>query len=417
MGCAMTAVADDFSASLYNPAGLVDTGRMEISFGYFNADPDLETFWADQWWDIDEDTVSGVVIGVVFAPFDVLGHKVVGGLGVHLPDKRVARSLILPYDQPRFLMYGGRNQRTVVYSANALEITPWLSVGAGFQLFLDTTGGPDFELIEDIDENVGKFAEGSVSSTQKPHFFPFAGVLIKPFENVRVGFAFREQQDVTLDIPLVVKIDALTLGLFNRPLLPASTIDLNTPATLFFSPRQFAFGASWTPFKGLLLAADVTFQEWSGHRNPSPEGIGFYTGGLALLLRQPPAFKLPQGNLKDIWMPSFGVEYCFLEFYHAQLFVRLGYRFRPSPVPEQQGQTAFLDSNTHIFSGGIGVTVRNVFDRIMREPFSIDTHVQYFHLEQREYVKDLLMAVSDRFGDIRFRGRVLNVGITTTFRF
>jgi len=57
------------------------------------------------------------------------------------------------------------------------------------------------------------------------------------------------------------------------------------------------------------------------------------------------------------------------------------------------------------------------FDRIMREPFSVDTHVQYFHMEQRDYVKDLFVAVSDRFGDIRFRGRVLNVGITTTFRF
>ena len=58
MAGAMTAVADDFSAALYNPAGLVETGRMEISLGYFYAHPRLETYWADQWWNIGEDDIG-----------------------------------------------------------------------------------------------------------------------------------------------------------------------------------------------------------------------------------------------------------------------------------------------------------------------------------------------------------------------
>ena len=38
-------------------------------------------------------------------------------------------------------------------------------------------------------------------------------------------------------------------------------------------------------------------------------------------------------------------------------------------------------------------------------------------LEQRDYVRDLQTAISDRFGDLRFRGSVLNLGCTATFRF
>ena len=412
MGAAMTAVADDFSASLYNPAGLVDAGRMQVSIGYFYAQPMLETFWADAWRDISEDTISGIVCGLVFPAFKVGGVKFVGGMGLHLPDKRVARSLMLPYEQPRFEMYGARNQRMVVYSPNAIEVTPWLSVGAGFQMFIDTTGGPKFTLVQDRPDNEGKFSEGTISSVQRPRFFPFAGVLLKPLKGVRVGFCFRDKQEITLDIPMVVMIEALFGGL-----IPESTIDLSTPAPLFFSPRQYAVGVSWRPVERLLLALDVTYMEWSEFINPGPDGYTLYYGGLALLLRQNPNFHLPQGGFHDIWVPAVGVEYRAASGRYLDLFVRAGYRYRHSPVPEQKGRAAFLDSDTHIVSAGVGLTFKHLIRRFMTEPFSVDLHVQYFHLEQRDYVRDLLVAISDRFGDLRFRGKVVSMGVTTTFRF
>ena len=417
MGGAVTAMADDFSAALYNPAGLVDAGQMEVSVGYFTAHPSLETHWFNAWRDVDEDTVSGLVLGLVFPAMKALGMEFVGGLGLHLPDKRVARSLMLPYDQPRFVMFGARNQRTVVLSPNALRITPWLAIGAGFQMFIDTSGGPQFELVEHTTENEGKFSEGTISSTQKPRFFPFAGLLLGPWKGLRFGFAFRDRQEITLDIPMVVRIEALTLGLLDVPLLPASSIDLSTPAPLFFSPRQYAFGLSWRPWERLLLAMDVTYMEWSAFINPGPDGYTIYSGGLAILLRQNPNFHLPQGHFHDIWVPAFGLEWLALNSRHVELFVRAGYRFRPSPVPEQKGRAAFLDSDTHVVSGGFGLTFKDVIHRIMTEPFSLDFHVQYFHLQERQYERALIVALSDRFGDIRFRGNALSVGVTATVRF
>lgn len=419
MAGAMTAVADDFSASLYNPAGLVDAGQMEVSIGYFSASPKLETYWANQWWDVDEDNISGIILGLVFPPVHVLGLDFVGGLGVHLPDKRIARSLMLPYEQPRFIMYGARNQRTVIYSPNAIRITSWLSVGAGFQMFLDTTGGPKFELIQDTEANAGKYSEGRVSSTQKPKFFPFAGVMIDAGKGFKLGFSFRDKQEITLDIPLEVKIEALSFEILPILVLnlPSSIIDMSTPAPLFFSPRQYAFGISWRPFEDLLLAADLTYMEWESLISPGPDGYAIYYGGLAILLKQNPNFHLPQGKFESVWVPAAGLEWRAINSHYLEFFLRAGYRYRPTPVPEQTGRASFLDSNTHIISGGIGFTFKNLVKRIIHEPFSLDVHVQYFHLEQRDYVRDLLVAVSDRFGDIRFRGRVINLGVTTTIRF
>jgi len=419
MAGAFTAVADDFSGAMYNPAGLVHTGRMEVSIGYFRADPRLETFWADNWWDVDEDTISGIILGLVFPPARVLGVDFIGGLGLHLPDKRVARSLMVPYEQPRFAMYGASNQRTVVFSPNAVRINKWLAIGAGFQMFIDTTGGPKFELIQDTQENRGKFSEGRISSTQKPKFFPFAGVMIDAGKGIKLGFCFRDKQEITLDIPMLVKIEALSFEIL-PPLaleLPASAIDMSTPAPLFFSPRQYALGVSWKPRQSLLLAVDLTYMEWDEFINPGPDGYSIFYGGLAILLRQNPNFHLPQGNFRNIWVPAAGVEFRALNTNSLELFLRAGYRFRPSPVPEQTGRAAFLDSDTHIVTGGLGLTFKNLVKTVMREPFSLDLHVQYLHLQQRDYVRDLQTAISDRFGDLRFRGAVLNLGCTATFRF
>lgn len=153
------------------------------------------------------------------------------------------------------------------------------------------------------------------------------------------------------------------------------------PSIRFFSPRQYAFGIAWRPFERLLLAADVTYQEWSEFTNPTPSGFTVYKGGIDTLLRPIPRFKRPQGDFRNIWVPAVGVEWCAFNGRHVEFYLRLGYRYRESPVPEQKGRTAFLDSNTHILSGGVGLTFKNLVRRILREPISVDAHVQYFHLE------------------------------------
>jgi len=417
MANAVTAEANDFAASLYNPAGLAGAGNMEISVGYLHTFPSLSTFWGDQWHDIDEDSVAGIVLGLVYPPFRFWKLEYVGGLGLFVPDRWLGRSLMLPYEQPRFEMWNARNQRVVILSPNAVKINDWLSVGAGFQMLLDTKGGPTFVLIEDIPANEGLYSEGTMSSRQKPVFSAFAGVLVEPWKDrLKLGFCFRDKVEATVDVPMLVVIDPISLGLPIQ-ILPASSIELSTPAPLFFSPRQFAFGFSVRPVPRLVVAADVTYQMWSDFINPGPEGYSIYTGGILFLLRDNPYFVLPQGNFHDVWVPAVGAEFLTVDSRHLKLHLRAGYRYRPSPVPEQTGRAAFMDSNTHVIAGGFGLTFQNVFERVMTKPFSLDLAVQYFLLEDRTYVREMLVAISDRFGDLRFKGEVLSLQATLTFRF
>jgi len=417
MANAVTASADDFSASLYNPAGLAYAGGMELSIGYLHTFPSLETYWADQWHDANEDSIAGIVLGVVYPPFRFWKLAFVGGMGLFIPDRWLGRSLMLPYEQPRFVLWNARNQRLVLLSPNALKITDWLSIGAGFQLLIDTKGGPTFVLIEDIPANQGLYSEGTMSSTQKPVFSAFAGIVVEPWKDrLKLGFCFRDKMAADVDVPMYVAIDPLSLGL-PIDILPKSSIDLSTPAPLFFSPRQFAFGLSVKPVPRLEIACDVTYQMWSEYINPAPEGYSVYSGGLQFLLRQNPNFLLPQGDFHDIWVPAIGAEVLTVDSRYVQLHLRAGYRYRTSPVPEQTGRAAFMDSDTHIIAGGFGLTFQNVFHRVMTQPFSLDMAVEYFHLEDRTYVREMLVAVSDRFGDLRFRGDVFNLEATLTFRF
>ena len=370
MANAMTAEANDFAASLYNPAGLVNAGDMQVSIGYLHTFDNLNTYWAGEWHDANEDSISGIVLGVVYPPFKIWKIEFVGGMGVFVPDRWLARSLMLPYEQPRFTMWNARNQRLVMFSPNAFKITEWLSIGAGFQLLIDTKGGPKFNLIEETAANEGKYSEGSLQSTQKPTFSFFAGILVEPWKDrLKLGFCFRDKMDVNVDVPMLVVIDPITLGT-QFDILPMSTIDLSTPAPLFFSPRTFSFGVSVKPIERLLIAADVSYQQWSDFVNPGPDGYTLYSGGLEFLLRQNPNFHLPQGHFNDIWVPAIGVEFMALDSKYVKLDLRAGYRYRPSPVPDQMGRAAFLDSNTHIPSAGVGLTFQNVIKKVMTKPFS-----------------------------------------------
>lgn len=411
MASAVTAVVQDFGSVYYNPAGLAQNGGMEASVGYFYAPPTLEINGKD----IDEDTTSGLVAGFVSPPLELpFGIKMSGGGLFHLPDKRVARTLAIPYDQPTYVLYGARNQRTMVMFPFCFELAPWISVGAGISLFVDSSGGPDFVLREDRPDNEGLFSEGTISATQHGRFYPVAGLLVKPTEKLRFGFDYRSKNEALYSVPIDVSIEALHIFDIPVPILPESKIVLRQQVFSFFSPDQFTFGGAWNATDDWLLTADVTYALWSAFRQPSPEGATTYEGGLALLLGANPNFGLPPPDFHDIVIPAVGTEYRFFEDDHMELFVRGGYRYRPTPAPEPKGFNNFADTNVHIFAVGLGGRFPHLLS-VVRGPIDIDLHGQYLMLEERDAHKT--NPVADGYGDFTMGGHVLVGGITGTFRF
>ena len=412
MGGAVTGLVNDVGAVYYNPAGVVQADRVYFSIGYFYADPSLEI----NDYDIDEATVSGIVAGVITPPMKVYKFKFGGGAAIHIPDRRVARSLAIPYDQPTFVMYGARNQRMIAQFPFALELAPWFSIGGAISMFIKTGGGPNFLLREDRPDNQGLWSEGSISATQKGAFFPTAGFMLHATKRLHFGFCYKGKNEILYEVPLKVTIEPLYLGL-PFPVLGQSLIDMDQHVYMFFAPEQFSLGAGIEIHDRTVIGLDVTLARWSTFRQPSPEGATVYSGGIAQIVPPNPNYPLPEPDFSDILIPSVGIEYKAYDSVDWRFFVRGGYRFRPSPAPEATGWNNFLDNDTHIFSGGIGCELLGVQEKlkVLRGPISLDIHFQYFWLMEQEAKK--VHPTWDAYGDMRYGGKVISIGTTLTLCF
>src|SRR3984957_10636465 len=144
MGSAVSADVSDFSASYYNPAGLAKARSLEMSIGYFRANPSLYMNGQNS----GVDPVKGLVGGAV-VPGKVYGLPFAIGVGLHLPDDRLVRVRALAQDQPRWELYDNRNQRLWFGVNAAISPFPWLQIGGGITLMaatlanLDITGHVD----------------------------------------------------------------------------------------------------------------------------------------------------------------------------------------------------------------------------------------------------------------------------------
>ena len=415
MGGAVTALVDDVASIYYNPAGLIHATSVQLMAGYFYADQHLVV----NGYDIQEDSVSGLVAGFALPPFQLGPIKMGGGAAIHVPDKRVARTLAIPYDQPTWVRYGARNQRMVVMTPFSFEIFPWLSVGATVSMFMRTSGGPDFVLREDRPENRGLWSEGSISTSQRPSFFPTAGVQVRPLDWLSFGFCYRGKNEVLYKVPMKVHIEPLYIFPGNTlfPLLGESLIDMNQHVYSFFAPEEFSLGFGFDVGEVLKVGLDLTLSRWGALKQPAPEGATYYSGGIAQLVPPNPNYPLPPPGYSDILTPAIGAELKALSFAFWELFVRAGYRYRPNPAPTPSGWNNFLDNETHIFSGGIGVQFLHLKEKlkVLNGPVRIDLHGQYTWLVEETSLE--VNPVGDAFGDLAYRGSVFNGGVTLLVSF
>ena len=82
-------------------------------------------------------------------------------------------------------------------------------------------------------------------------------------------------------------------------------------------------------------------------------------------------------------------------------------------MPDQTGETNFVDSDLHSLSCGLGILLREVTE-ILPKPFAIDLHFQYQRLEDRKTVK---AKATDPIGDYEASGEFFNFGMTLLLHF
>jgi long-subunit fatty acid transport protein len=398
LGGAATALADDFSSNHYNPAGLTVRDGLELSFGYFGAYPELTLNGLDT----EVDTASGSQFGAILRG-DVLDRKLALSVGLHLPDARITRLRALPELQPRFALFDNHPQRLVLTTSLAWELIPGqLSLGVGLTYLSDTRGRLRVGGAVDLFDAAGTTLISAVDVNFTAVRSPSAGLLWRPNDHLRVGVAWREAFDLSLDIGVVVEGDIITGGATGNPspLVEDATLAIVSRNANLYTPRQLALGVAWSE-DGWTVALDCTWLGFSGLRSPTAWLTTELDAG-DLPLAIPPNPVPAEPRFRDILIPRAGFEVDMFATENIAMVARAGLSWEPSPAPAQRGVTNLADSDKVGAGLGFSLTFRDLTE-VLPRPFHVDLAARALTLLPRVHLKD---DPADPVGDYISRGTV-----------
>lgn len=382
MGGAMTAEANDYTATFYNPALL--TRRPELNFGFAVQFHRLipEIISRDLAKPIDcgqcipPDNV-GTSTGFVFPLAGKVKNRVAIGVSLYLPTNVFVRVNAPDSTQPYWYRYNGNLERFVLHLGAGIKVTDWLSLGPGVSVLANLQGriaggGGATARVDLFSRNVKvKELDASLTTRVAPTF----GVAVTPMKSLRFGATYRYEIMLPVTIPAVVDLEGI------------GTLLLSVSAISHYAPHQVSFGGAWDVTEQLTLTLDGEYQHWSSAPSPyvslSVDLAGPTLAALgidkALDLNSPAT---PPGFVNTLGV-RVGGEYRVSERFAA----RAGASYRPTPVPLQNVQgTNLLDGNTIGLSTGLGFNFADPLE-IFEHPVQIDLAAQVGFILPREATK------------------------------
>lgn len=403
MGGALTALADDFSATFYNPGGLAAADRSNVTVGGVWAKPWL--YWREKGGPKQHPDLlatGAAYLGLTSNLGHLTGFRQLEpwtlGFCIYLPFERVLFTDIPPESsESRFVFYLDDTQVLAVLAGLSWKITPWLSVGLSGN-FLADLRAPN-EAVAEIDlRTVFPYLAGlgDLQKRVRPRIMrdaelkaaPIVGLRVQPAEWLLLGLTYRGKlygETVgTQDIKL-------RFTDFSNPSFSLETSILaDIHYVHYWNPNRVSLGAALLR-RRLSLSVDLTWADWSDYLDP-------------MWYRPSPSFR-------DTWTPRVGLEYRV----DKGLVVRAGYAFQKSPVPEQRGSSNYMDCDRHVVSCGAGYTFPGGAARVLwKKPLTVEAYVQYIELVERTYRK------SDpvRYGnDVTLGGRMMHGGLSVTLHY
>lgn len=397
LGGAVTADVSDSSASYHNPAGLAASEGVQLSVGYVNLHPfleiDGERSSVERFGTLEVGMVAPVKVGNVVTAF---------GLGLMLPDQRLARTRSTIVTRPRWEMYDTRSQRIFLAANLAIRPVEWLTIGAGIafqapsELTLDIRG--DLALDDpEANSRLEHQFKGDLTSIR----YPAAGFQIEATDWLSFGLSYRGQY--TLANRIVALADVRVMRIATLEFL------LDTYSTSLFGPQQASLSFAFRPIPDLRVGLEVTWYDWSAHPSLIP------TEEIVLGL-DPPIVEVP-GNiggrsaiplgLRDTFVPRIGVEYTAVRTSAIELDLRVGYYYEKSPFPVQRGVANFVDGDEHTTSIGFGLRLTDL-EPTLPGHLQINGYFLWSRIVERTHVKDSLV---DAVGDYTAGGDLLGLGL------
>ena len=392
---AVVATVQDISANYYNPAGLAASSDLRLEFGYTYVQPRLTMNGRDQ----DVDRTYGAFGGLAL-PGSLWGRRVAVSVGTFLPAERISRIRALPQLQPRWALYDNEPQRLVITTSGAVEFSPWLRFGFGLTYLSNTVGTLDLGGVVDLlDEDQTALFSGVNVDLSSVRYLS-AGLQGDLGGGWSYGLAFRDEFSLDLDLVVDVQGDIVrTTGGSRRTLVQNGRLLFDSSNTNLFSPRQLALGVAWEGGVG-GLELNLTWRQWS--RMPPPTStieIELDLGG-ALDFSIPPMDRpLPTG-FRDIVLFHLGGFWRAVDEPRFGADLRFGYRFEPSPAPDQPTATNYIDAAEHGLGLGLGLRFEDM-TALLPKPVFLDVAWSMTRMVERTFAKE---DPADPVGDIRTGG-------------
>lgn len=409
------ALNEDPSAAYYNPAGLTgldfhdDLGfNLELGYSTFDLKATAESSTRGNYTPGDLETANQYHLGLALdlgRPLrDYLGGRaLVLGAGILIPTDSLYWWRLQFPEEERHPFYYDDIHRLVAVVGAGMEVNRWLSVGASanLQLELETNSeGPvyvDAEELQAILAGLGYDAgatyvllRGDIAEDQKTKLAvaPIIGIQVKPIERLNLGLTYRRR--LYMDDYGTNHIEVLVQPQDGSPL--TISFDYNHHFAHYYTPDEWAAAFAYTFNNDLLLSVEATYLQWSTyldwlHEEPVPHFKDSYTIKLG-------------GGMKVIRDHA----------YLGDVILRAGYGFWKTPVPDQCGDTNFLDNDKHILALGAECRWDNL-GQWWTKPVSIQAMTQYHYLVERSYTKD---ATGER---LTYGGHAYAAGISAEFKF
>jgi long-chain fatty acid transport protein len=348
MGGAVVSSVTGAASLYYNPAGLMVTRENRFTLGYQRAD-----YWLQlNGGDYDVDSADNFLLGISF-PLPLGGfmtERLALGIKFVLPIASVLLARLPPPEQPTFVIVEGRPRTVGLHIGMALRLFDWLYFGGGVVALSELEGG--LAVSPNDTGTLGTVVRDELVAD----YAPILGLLVQPHDDVSIGLAFHDVSQAIFTFPITADLG---------PDFPIDVPLLNVSGIAQYDPLQISADVTISPIEGLSVAAGVSFKAWSAFVNPIENTTE------AVPPQDPPEFE-------DIVVLRLGAELVD-EFDEATLAYRLGIFLEPSPVPEQVGNSNFLDSDRIGLSAGFGLVWSGV---------TADVSFQFQTAGERDHIKD-----------------------------
>ena len=392
MGGAVSASPSPTFAPYYNPAGLSTVKSPTLAVGVLTTTPDISV---DDYrvpalpplaegQDFEDTTGSLVVPHLGFAM--PINDKFSGGVALYAP-----WGMHVKWGDNPESNHGAFNnseayyQRVSITPALAYKVNSKLALGAGLSLGRSDTGADFIQLDKYLGGATHKL-EAELSDDFNVSYN--LGALYQATERLTMGLTYRSRTQASFE------------GDLKDNGTKVATVELD-----YDHPEQvqggvaYRFGAA----KSLLVEADATWTRWG--INDTQSQYVTYTAGpetgntTAMIINR---------NWDDTTKYSLGAEWTI----NPTITLRGGYTWDPTPVPDESLDFIWPDGDKHTFALGTGITFG---------AFTIDIAASYANITGKRVITGESDALNLSYGgapvSLVADGRIINVGVTTTYTF